>query len=155
MDVSILPNQPLTHQSALRDVTQSEALLELQHLAALLPSQQNLLLLHPFQLQTQRNGAASPGTNPHTVPAQWFVTQQSETDVSMNEPTAHPKREKKKKHRPACAARVPSVSSCKAPGAIHHCLSLLNASALVFSTYCRKLKGSPDHTTLLISFRKK
>lgn len=150
MDVSILPNQPLTHQPALRDVTQSEALLELRHLAALLPSQQNLLLLHPFQLQTQRNGAASPGTNPHTVTAQWFVTQQSETDVSMNEP-----RGKKKRHRPACVARVPSVSSCKAPGAIHHCLSLLNASALVFSTYCRKLKGSPHHTTPLISFRKK
>lgn len=57
----------------------------------------------------------------------------------------------KKKHKPVCAARVASDSSSKTPGAICHCLSLLNTAALVFSTYCRKLKG----ITSLISLRKK
>lgn len=116
--------------------------LELWHLAALLPSQQNLLLLQPVQLQTQRNRAASPGMHPHShCPV---VCHSANWNRCLYEPASSTSQEEK--HKPVCAARVPSDSSCKTPGAIHHCLSLLNTCALGFSIYCRKLKGSPGHT---------
>lgn len=136
MDVSILPNQPLTHQSALWDVTpfQSKALPRTLGSTSSLTAE--LATASPIS-------ASSPEERTHTVTAQWFVTQQTETDVSMNMPAAHPKR--KRKHKPVCAARIPSDSSCKTPGAIYHRLGWLNTCALVFSTYCRKLKGSPGH----------
>lgn len=51
MDVSILPNQPLTHQSALRDVTQSEALLELWHLAHSFPPSQTCYCFTHFSFK--------------------------------------------------------------------------------------------------------
>lgn len=94
--------------------------LELWHLAALLPSQQNLLLLHPVQLQTQRNRAASPGMHPHShCPV---VCHSANWNRCLYEPASSTSQEEE--HKPVCAARVPSDSSCKTPGAIHHCLSL-------------------------------
>lgn len=91
-----------------------------------------------MQLQTQRNTAASLGMHPHTVTAQWLVTQQRETDVSMNKPKAHLKW--KRKHKPVCTARVPSDSSCKTTGDIH--LTFLLWSFLHTTGNWR----SPDHT---------
>jgi len=77
--------------------------------------------------------------------AQWFVTQRSKTDV-YQQANSTSETEGKRKSKPVSIARVPSDSSYKITTAICHCTSLLNISALVFSTHHKKLKSSPDHT---------
>lgn len=85
--------------------------------------------------------------HPHTLIAQWFVTQSEVKQMSLSTSQQHiQKRGGGGGGKPVVTARVPSDSSFKITGAICQCISLLHISALVFFTYYKKLKRSPDHT---------
>lgn len=68
MDINILPNQPLTHQSALRDVTsfQLEALPSTLALGSTPSLRAKPATASPISASKPENRAASPGMHPHS-----------------------------------------------------------------------------------------